>query len=538
MARPLNTLLRRLAPPLLLLALGLTAAFYPTLFSGFHRMQNDPGDTRHLNYILEHDYLWLTRARLDRDLWSPPIFYPVPNAAAYTELLLGALPFYAPWRLMRFAPDTSFQLWMFTVSILNFGAMYWLIRRCFALSTLASSLGAFLFAFGSPRLNQLNHQFLLPQFFTVLALFSIALLFRAHASGACARRCPLFLLGLSGAVAAQIYTSYYQGWFLVFALAVALGCAMLARTLRRELFAIIRAHLGAIAVSVLLCAAALAPLAAHYLAAAKAVGFRRFWEAEGMLPRFQSWFYLGGENWLYGWMASHDPFIYLPQEWEQRLGLGVVTTAVVLWTLFQHRNRPAIRVTLMTWLVIVLTATMYRGQISPWKWVFHWVPGASAIRAVCRIGMLATIPAAFGLALFIDRARPSTRRWQGLAVGLFCLLEQGRRCLWYDKRPIRQQVAALAAEISPGCPAFYFACATLDRPALECQLDAMWAALEAGTATVNGYSSNNPPQFGDLTENVIRGPADDERLRQALQHWEQAYRLDAGSVCRVGLARD
>ena len=92
----MNTLLRRVAPPLLLLAFGLTAAFYPTLFSGFRRMQNDPGDTRHLNYILEHDYLWLTRAPLDRDLWSPPIFYPVANAAAYTELLLGALPFYAP----------------------------------------------------------------------------------------------------------------------------------------------------------------------------------------------------------------------------------------------------------------------------------------------------------------------------------------------------------------------------------------------------------------------------------------------------------
>ncbi len=338
-----------LAVPSLFAAAGMVMTFYPTLFSGFARIQNDSGDTRHLNYVLEHGYRWLARAPIDRDLWSPPIFYPEPNTAAYTELLLGVVPFYVPWRLMRFDPDTAFQLWMLAISVLNFAAMYWFLRRGFAFSVLASSFGSFLFAFGSPRINQLNHQFLLPQFFTVLALYFAGEVFRLHRAAPDDRRCGPCVIAFFASVAAQIYASYYHGWFLSFALAIAFLGALAIASVRREVLSVLRAHAAAIAIGLALCAAVLAPLALHHLAAAKAVGFRPFWQAEGLLPRFQSWFYMGAENWLYGWTAKHDPFIYLPMEWEQRLGLGVLTTVVVVWSLFRERHRPAIRIMILTW---------------------------------------------------------------------------------------------------------------------------------------------------------------------------------------------
>jgi len=524
--------LTRWAIPSLFAAAGTVMACYPILFSGFARMQNDPEDTRLIHYMLEHDYLWLVRAPLHRDLWSPPIFYPEANTAAYTELTLGLLPLYAPWRAVGLAPDTAFQSWILTSLLLNFAAIYFFLRRCLAVRPVAASFGSFLFAFGSPRLNQLNHQFMLPQFFTVLAVFAVWRLFQIHATNENHHRCVAWIAALASSVAAQIYATYALGWFLCFALLIAFALAMAMRSTRGQIASVLRAHWRAIALIAAVAAAALTPLGLHYLEAARAVGFRQFWEAEGMLPRFQSWFYMGEENWLYGWTAGRGSFAYLPVEWEQRLGLGLVTTAVVGWALIRERRRPGIRILIGTWLAILLTATMYRWGFSPWKWIFKLVPGANGIRAVARIGILALIPASIGLALFADRRREP--KWKALAFSLsaFCLLEQGRRSLSYDKQTVRTAVSRVAARIDPACRAFFCVCQD-DRAADECQLDGMWAGLQAKLPTVNGTSGNNPARFEPLSENKTRTEADEARLKAALETWLRAHRKEGLNVCWV-----
>src|SRR5215813_5394971 len=351
------------ALPILFGVAGMALSFYPTLFSGFAQIQHDPADTRHLNYVLEHDYRWMVRAPGHRALFSPPIFHPEPNTAAYTELMLGLLPFYAPWRAAGFAPDTAFQLWMLLSGGLNFVAAYLLLRRCLRFTPLASCFGSFLFAFGSPRLNQLNHQFLIPQFFTVLALYALV---RVFENGA-ASRFPgaLWIAVFFASTTAQLYASYYQGWFMLFWLAVALIVAVARRTDRASLARLARSHRWAIFLGVLASGAALAPMAWHYLGAARAVGYRHFWEASEMLPRFGSWFYMGKENWLYGWTADQAPFKYLSMDWEHRLGLGLVTTIVAIGSLYREREKPLVRILALSWLVVALLASMYRGQVSP-----------------------------------------------------------------------------------------------------------------------------------------------------------------------------
>jgi hypothetical protein len=524
--------LKAWAMPSLFAVAGAVMACYPTLFSGFARIQNDPWDTRLLNYVLEHDYLWLVRAPLHRDLWTAPIFYPESNTAAYTELTVGMVPFYAPWRAVGFAPDTALQIWILVSLLLNFAAMYILLRRCLQFGTTAACFGSFLFSYGSPRLNQLNHQFLLPQFFTLFAVFSICRLFQAHEIGRNHRGCTAYLAILCGSVAAQIYASYYQGWFLAFALGIAVCFAIAIRSTREQLGSILRTHGWAAAFGLAGAVIAVAPLAVHYLGAARSVGFRQFWEAQGMLPRFQSWFYMGEENWIYGWTAGRGSFAYLPMEWEHRLGLGVATTAVVGWTLLRERGRPGVRILLGTWLVIALVASMYRWGFSPWKWIFQLVPGANGIRAVARIGLLTLIPAAIGLALFVQRHRQSSRKVAAIALSLFCLVEQGRRSLSYEKEPVRRAVSAISAGIDPRCEAFFCLCADR-RSSDDCQLDAMWAGLEAKVPTVNGASGNNPPQFGALVENAVRTPADEARLRTGLDAWLLAHGRQASDVCWV-----
>src|SRR5262249_47091164 len=213
----------------------------------------------------------------------------------------------------------------------------------------------------------------------------------------------------------QLYASYYQGWFMLFWLAVALIVTVTRRTDRASLARLARSHRWPIFLGVLASGAALAPMAWHYLGAARAVGYRHFWEASEMLPRFGSWFYMGKENWLYGWTADQAPFKYLSMDWEHRLGLGLVTTIVAIGSPYREREKPLVRILALSWLVVALLASMYRGQVSPWMLIFRWLPGANALRAVCRIGIMELIPAAVGLALFVDRRTPR-RPWVTVGV--------------------------------------------------------------------------------------------------------------------------
>ncbi len=89
-------------------------------------------------------------------LWSPPIFYPVPNTAAYTDILLGVAPLYWPWRVVGFAPDTSYQLWMLTVVSFNYVAAVVCCRRLLKVGWPAAAVGSFVFAFGSSRIAQIG----------------------------------------------------------------------------------------------------------------------------------------------------------------------------------------------------------------------------------------------------------------------------------------------------------------------------------------------------------------------------------------------
>src|SRR5262249_42602908 len=117
-------------------------------------------------------------------------------------------------------------------------------------------------------------------------------------------RCVAWIAALASSVAAQIYATYALGWFLCFALLIAFALAMAMRSTRGQIASVLRAHWRAIALIAAVAAAALTPLGLQYLEAARAVGFRQFWEAEGMLPSLQACVYRGRETWPLGWAAG------------------------------------------------------------------------------------------------------------------------------------------------------------------------------------------------------------------------------------------
>jgi hypothetical protein len=521
-------------------AIGLWLAFSSMFLSGFARVTGNEGDPRLINYLLEHGYRWLTGDPAHRSFWNLPIFYPAQNTLAYSDILLSAGPFYWCWRLVGFQPDTAYQLWLVTICSLNYWTTDALLRNCLRLNPLASTLGAFLFAFASSRLSQISHSQLYTHFFTIVAIYALYRLFEAPVgqvsnlpSGQVGRksapRAWIIVFGL--AAVAQLWASFYLGWFLGLGLLLAGLWALFLRGPRQTLLGVIRAYPVELAFTLAVCGLLLAPLAIHYLEAAREVGQRSYESIEAGLPTPRTWCSMGTGSWLYGWLRPFEPsHVVEGARGEHLMGIGLITTAVAVVGLLRRRASVFPLLLLLAGCSVVALTTNLSPGVSCWRLVHSLVPGAAALRAITRIGLLLLLPASIGVALFVHHCK---RSWVAVAVVLLCILEQGRFMETYDKHAVRNRVAALQERIRSDDTAFYYT-PLLGEPTTvpnwRWHLDAMQAGLESGVPTVNGYSGNLPPGWADLYEIRLRTEEDEERARSALGRWETEHRLEPGEI--------
>lgn len=528
--------------------------FHPMLLSGLRRMQSDWGDTRLNNYILEHGYRWLLGLPGHERFWSPPVFFPAPNTAAYSDVLLGVAPFYWFWRLVGFQPDTSFQLWMLTIATLNFASGVVLFSRGFRCRPIASAVGAMLLSFAAVRTAQVMHAQLIAHFYVALAILALLEIFlpepELRAGVAFVDRRTVWVLALAGACVAQIYSSYYYGWYLCFALAIAAAWAIAMRGTRRRFLLTVRANLRGLVASALASALLIAPLAMHYLQAERQVGTRKFIVVETMLPRLQSWVYQGPDSWLYGWLATLASFHNLPMEHEQRLGLGIATVVCAALGLWLGRGKRAVQFVVLVPLTMALVATEWPGGFAPWHAIYLFVPGAAALRAVSRIGVALVLPASLGVALLIDslnrprRVPPSrtaallrrrdirTRAVIVLALIAVVVAEQVQQPQSIDKNEGRARVARVANGINANCGAFLYTTTGGNDDPWHYHADAMWASMERGIPTLNGYSGNQPPKwtFYDIR---VPSPYLDSVVTDSVGRWAARWHIDPARICRV-----
>ena len=103
--------------------LGVVMAHHPMLASGFRRMQTDLGDSRFIHYLLEHGYRWMRGEPGHRELWNPPIFYPLTSTPLIVQTISLGNPFYIiseDYRralVYHHAPDVVGLLYVGTLSL-------------------------------------------------------------------------------------------------------------------------------------------------------------------------------------------------------------------------------------------------------------------------------------------------------------------------------------------------------------------------------------------------------------------------------------
>jgi hypothetical protein len=483
--------------------LGLGSAFWPAWTSGFRQVVAARCDGLLNNYFLEHSFQLVANPAYRGTLWEPLFFYPTRNVLSYSDNLFGSAPIYWCFRLM-FGPYAAFECWMATVMVLSYAAFAYLLAR-HRVGHVLSGIGGFLFAFGMPRIMQMPHSQLLPQFLTPLALLFLFGMMRQP---------TLWRMNLVALLIFwQLLAGIYLGWFCALGSAVYVVVALLCDGQARRRFS---AWIGPRFLEICTCCAAWALVImvvfGPYAQEARLLnGGRDFVEVDPMLPRLASWLspppgtfwypYLGG-------FATH-----LSAKIEHSIFNGFVMWAAALLavpacmlTKIPTSRRALIRLTLLTFAAIFLLSYRFSFGTTLWTWVFDEVPGAKAIRAVPRIWTIAYAFLLFGGLLGIDALLRKTRYGLPIAVALatFAVAEQlsvSPPIPHYDQFV---KDTAQDASLIRGADAAYV---MIDQRNAGILTDGdpnwlwqtmamMWAGIQTNVPVVNGYSAWWPPGFG------------------------------------------
>jgi hypothetical protein len=482
--------------------LGLVLVVAPEVTHG--RMPGDAVDSRFNDYILEHGYLWLTGRAAS--FWNAEFFYPFPLTIAFSDNHLGNGFIYSALRLLGYDREDAYRGWYLFGFAINFTACACSLRRL-GHGWLAAALGAFLFTFALPMTaqsghNQLNYRFGVPLAMLALVQFEL-------------RPRLLTLLAVGFWTVWQFYCSIYLGYFLslllgAFALTSALtrtplGLATLLYWPSRIIYAWQdasgRACTGFLLGGVILCAL-MAALLAPYFTVSQSYAFRHSWdEIASMLPRPSSYLLTNNSRlWRFSWRG----FDALPLRWEHAMFVGVAPLLAIVIALTLRWLKRAVLGSRFSATVLAIGflvgLTLWIGGHSLYAVVAE-LPGADAIRAVTRIGLVMLFPVSMLFAMSVDAlstARvPATVLYTGpvLIAGLLVLEcsdikhYTSLKREWDDR--LRMAAAELPADLPPS-PILLLAPRLNEDPNLR-EVDGMLLAQERGWATINGYSGNVPP---------------------------------------------
>jgi hypothetical protein len=383
---------------------------------------------------------------------------------------------------------------MMLVLALTYAAMAWALTK-FGMRASLAALGAYVFAFGLPRLTQIGHQQLLPNMFAPLAL---VFLWRFLDTPSIAR-----LAGVLVASYLQFLSSIYLGWFLILALVVftvefwlvAEGAGSKSADFLR------RSWLPAMALLAFWGGLVFA-LASVYAEANQ--DFRRSYaEVRELIPRSTSWLASAPQAFWYDW---------LPKRWQEPnselwLFPGALPLLSFIAAFFLFRREGGefvvVKASLLTAAVLAVVAMRF-GDWSAWYGLWKWTPGGHGIRAVGRIWTAVLLFALVGGMLAVEYCLRERRvRWIApllLVLGVLEHVPWRGELPSFDVAQWKADVEGVRVRMIPREPHYVGLKPSLS--SYQGQLVAMWAGLKADLPVVNGYSGRYPFHYPDWTRTM------------------------------------
>jgi len=490
-------------------------------------MPGDIGDTRFVMYILENYYQSLLG---HAQVTSPAMFYPVQGLLGYTDANAAAVPVFSFFRLVGFDMYDAFQTSGMVCDLMAWLFCFLLFKKGLGLDAFPASVGSAFYCFNNIRYNQINHFDLQMQFLLPLIILGYAWLYRNYDRPG-KQEAFLILSASAMLLGLEFTTSFYLGWFFCFWFLIFFLILLAFRVPREALGQAFNSYqwvfLGAAFVFLL----SLLPAVELYLPVLYLKGPRAFNIAAEAAPISKALFWMGAQNWAWGWLSKFPRLSCIPFEWENRLGLGLVFTlfwaATGLSLIARTRRLKSSRSgsigfsflpkgleTLETPVFLsVLISMAFVVRILHhnylWELVYHLIPGAQAMKCISRFFLILALPASFILAMETQRLVgwtlgmvPGRKKYffGALLAVLLSLVgfEQmgGLPFPGFSKEQDREKITALAREVPKNAQYFYVVLSSklVNQSNREnYQIDAMLVSIMSGIPTLNGYDSDSPP---------------------------------------------
>lgn len=171
----------------------------------FDFVPGDLGDSRFINFLLEHCYLCLSGN--ETYFWDGKFMFPFQNTIALSESMIGTAPIYAFFRWLNLSPESAYQYWWISICSLNYWISYFIFKKWLQRSDVAVIL-AWIFAFSIFNVGQLNYMQMAVRFMVPVVLYAAyAMLFTPSLK---------YLLLYCFGLVIQFYCVTYTGFYLMY----------------------------------------------------------------------------------------------------------------------------------------------------------------------------------------------------------------------------------------------------------------------------------------------------------------------------------
>jgi hypothetical protein len=499
---------------------GLNEPFFPWIPGGH-------GDTELNNWFLERNFQLLLSG-IHRPwintVFTTNSFWPETNTLAWSDNWLILTPIYALLRLIA-SPVQAFSSLLALCLTANFMACY-LLARHGSPKVLYRIIAALLSSFSLTIVAQIwqGHHQLIPAFAGVMAIDSLLTTLHNDPEIEINKKRKIYypeLLSTSAWLLLQLAIGFYQGAFFSMACVfIFLIWIIKAKNLNfigpnANLRAKKKVKHWQILTTNAVLIAINAIIYRQYFIFSKQIGPRPWKEVYNMIPR----------AWSYGYNVLSTPQnVSLPAPvqyidgnsfpgnfWEQSMFPGYAFYALLFISLFLwrkqafHSSLSLIAGSLIILIAISLGIGGHDKIITAWKFIYAYIPGFSAIRAVSRIGILMTMLAspilANGLQNYESRySKDSIFSLMAILTFLFLtgnvVRSEGSGSI--SSKIFEQNTSLVNSRIEKviegkKCSAFFVSATSESLEAMwVSQFSAMWASLKTKVPTISGYSGHQP----------------------------------------------
>jgi hypothetical protein len=506
-----------------MLVTGLYLVPFSIFDDAWSKFPGDLGDARFNNYVLEHGHQFVT-GNVD-SFWDAPVMYPQKNVIAFSDNLLGSMPFYSAFRVCGANRESSYQYWLLAMFVLNYCCCFWAAYK-FSGNVILASVGAYVFAFSIFILGNLNNVQVFPRFIVPLVVYWTWRYLME-------KNFKHFLLSILGIVY-QFYCGMYLGVFLVYILFF-LIVAHFVFYRNWSLFTQFRSlktlskHFGLAAGAGLL----LYPLFMPYITASAEFIPVQFYEIQNNIPQPRSYFFTSNASLTWSTLSEHG-ILTLKNWWMHFLWIGAVPWIAILVSpiLFLSRLESQNKKTIGAVLLALFLSIIFCLSIneSTFYGMIFRLPGFSSIRAVTRILNVEIV--LFVLLLIVVGAEFVKRfrfaKWVVLSLPVLVVADNliiPDNVTSYSTQESRKEIDHVKTIISQQYDSTYSAVAFIPSAHMSnivaSHLNVMLAAQELHIPCVNAYSGYLPHYFieFELYPSV-----------EALEYWFENSGVDRNDV--------